>query len=96
MRFGSGCNRRQRLLQICFEIVRIFESSIEAHDTGTVGRAFGRVQVIAHDQAADTTPAIADLEKLERINEPLNLLLTEALMEHDGKQASGTGEVALP
>src|SRR6185437_1949402 len=53
-------------------------------------------QIIAHHEAGDAAPAIADLEELEGINKLLHLRFAEALMEDDGEQASGAGEVALP
>src|SRR6185312_14315157 len=96
MRSGSGGDRGQSLLQVCFEVVGVFESGIESDNTGAVSRAVGRVEVIAHHEAGDAAPAIADLEELERINKLLHLRFAEALMEDDGEQAGGAGEVSLP
>lgn len=70
------------------EVRSVFEADIEADDTVGVVRTMraGR-EVVSDGEAGDAGPTVADLEKLERVDEGMDLLFREILLEDDGENA---------
>jgi len=63
-------------MEVGEEIVRGFEANAEADDTVVIRRAAGdTADVVGDGETRDAGPAIAHLEKLERVNEGENLFL---------------------
>ena len=52
-------------------------------------------EIVGDGEACDAGPAIADFEKLERIDEGMDLFFGELLFEDDREDAGRAGEIAF-
>src|SRR5215471_8473927 len=58
--------------------------------------SFGGSEVVCHGQARDSSPAVTNLEKFQRIDKGLHLLLAEFATKHNREDTCGASKITLP
>src|SRR5215472_18340080 len=93
----TSLHQTQRPLQIRLEILNLLQSNVEPDDAmPVIGTSRVALKVVGHRQARNSTPAISDLEQLQRVYEREHLFFRELPLKNDGEDSRRPREIAQP